>query len=54
MHISWAWMGLCKRNDDIETKWVVAPENRRYSREEILEQVHFQERYFDIEISMEL
>ena len=38
------------RNDDNETKWVVAPENMHFSDEEILSLVHFQERYFDIDI----
>lgn len=46
-------IAVIKRNDDVETKWVVAPESRRYSREEILAQVHFQERYFTVEVSME-
>lgn len=46
-------IAVIKRNDDVETKWVVAPENRRYSREEVLAQIHFQERYFAVEVSME-
>ena len=38
------------RNDDNETKWVVAPEDMYFTDEEILSLVHFQERYFDITI----
>lgn len=34
------------RTDDLETKWVVAPEGSRYTQEEIAEAVHFQEQYF--------
>ena len=35
-----------------ETKWVVAPENTVYTKEEIEKAVHFQEKYFDIEIEL--
>ena len=34
------------RADDIEHKWVVAPEGVRFSAEEIASLIHFQERYF--------
>lgn len=40
------------RNDDIEDKWVVAPENTAFTKEEIMEQVAFQEQYFQTEIRM--
>ena len=40
------------RNDDIEDKWVVAPENAAFTRDEIIQQVAFQEQYFQIEIRM--
>ena len=40
------------RNDDIEDKWVVAPENAAFTRDEIMQQVAFQEQYFQIEIRM--
>ncbi len=40
------------RHDDVEDKWVVAPESVIYTKEEILEQVYFQERWFDFEIIM--
>lgn len=33
-----------------EEKWVVAPENLFFSKEEIMEQVWFQEQYFKSEV----
>ena len=39
-------------NDDVEEKWVVAPEGMTFTKEEIREQIHFQEQYFDSEIVM--
>ena len=41
------------RNNDIEEKWVVAPEGKTFTKEEIEKAVHFQEQYFDTEIIME-
>ena len=40
-------IAVIKRLDDIEDKWVAAPEGMKFSREEILRQVEFQEKYFD-------
>lgn len=40
------------RNDDIEEKWVVAPLDKTYTKDEIAKQIHFQEQYFDSEIIM--
>lgn len=45
-------VAVIHRKNDIEDKWVVVPENLVLSKEEILEAVHFQEQYFDIEIEM--
>ena len=45
-------IAIVHRNDDIEEKWVVAPEDTSFTREEIKEQIHFQEQYFDSEIVM--
>ena len=45
-------VAVIHRKNDIEDKWVVAPENLVISKEEILEAVHFQEQYFDIEIEI--
>ena len=41
---------ILHRLDDVEDKWVVMPEGIRLSREEILELVWFQERYFHTEL----
>lgn len=45
-------IAVIHRYDDIEEKWVVAPENVTFTKEEILEQTYFQEKYFKIEIKM--
>jgi len=36
-----------RREDDVEDKWVAAPEGMRFSSEEIAEAVHFGEQFFD-------
>ena len=38
--------------DDVEDKWVVAPEGVTFTKEEIWDQVKFQEQYFKAEIWM--
>ena len=43
-------IAVVHRNDDVEEKWVVAPEGMTFTKEEIREQLHFQEQYFDSEI----
>lgn len=45
-------VAVIHRFDDIEEKWVVAPENVRFSKDEISEAVEFQERFFKTEIIM--
>lgn len=40
------------RNDDVEEKWVIVPVGMAFTKEEIREQIHFQEQYFDSEIMM--
>lgn len=45
-------LAVIHRFDDVEEKWVVVPEGVRYTREEIAEQVRFQEQYFQTEIRM--
>lgn len=45
-------IAVVHRNDDVEEKWVVAPEEMAFTKEEIREQIHFQEQYFDSEIMM--
>ena len=45
-------IAIIKRLDDVEEKWVVAPENMTFTKEEIMKQVEFQEKYFKTEICM--
>ena len=43
-------IAVIHRLNDIENKWVVAPENKAFSKDEIADLVAFQEKFFDIEI----
>lgn len=45
-------IAIIHRNDDIEDKWVVAPDGVNFSEQEIIEQIYFQEQYFDFSIEM--
>ena len=45
-------IAIIHRIDDVEDKWVVCPAECTFTKEEILEQVYFQERFFQIEIIM--
>lgn len=45
-------IAIIHRVDDVEEKWVVSPENMRFTVEEIEKQVYFQEQYFKSEIRM--
>lgn len=45
-------IAVVHRNDDVEEKWVVAPAGMTFTKEEIREQIHFQEQYFDSYIVM--
>ncbi len=45
-------IAIIHRLDDVEDKWVVAPENAPFTAEEIIAQIAFQEQYFQTEISM--
>ena len=45
-------VAIIHRFDDVEEKWVVAPEDISFTRDEIMRQVAFQEQYFDTEIRM--
>ena len=40
-------IAIIHRLDDVEDKLVVAPEGATFTREQIIEQTHFQERYFN-------
>lgn len=43
-------IAIIHRLDDVEDKLVVAPNNKRFTSKEIMEEVHFQEKYFETEI----
>ena len=45
-------IAIIKRLDDVEEKWVVTPENMTFTKDEIMKQVEFQEKYFKTEICM--
>lgn len=45
-------IAVIHRVNDVEDKLVVAPMNSAFTKEEIIEQVNFQEKFFDIEIIM--
>ena len=45
-------IAIIHRNDDVETKWVVAPSGITFSRDEIIAATHFQEQYFDSHIQL--
>ena len=38
-------IAVVHRRDDVETKWVIAPENVPYTKQQIEELIHFQEQY---------
>lgn len=43
-------IAIIHRFDDVEEKWVVVPKDISFTKEEIMEQVKFQEQYFKSEI----
>ncbi len=45
-------IAIIHRLDDVEDKWIVAPEDVSITKEEILRKVAFQEQYFKTEIRM--
>lgn len=45
-------IAIVHRSDDVEEKWVVCPENSTFTKDEIMEQIRFQEKYFQSEIIM--
>ena len=45
-------IAILHRRDDVEDKWVLAPEGMRFTAEDILAAVHFQEQYFDTWVEM--
>lgn len=45
-------IAIIHRYDDVEEKWVVVPKGMMFTKEEIKENVYFQEQYFKSEIRM--
>ena len=45
-------IAIIHRMDDVEEKWVVVPEDQSFTKDEIMEQVAFQEKFFQNEIIM--
>ena len=45
-------IAIIHRFDDVEVKWVVCPENITFTKEEIMEQIRFQEQYYQSEVIM--
>lgn len=45
-------IAIIHRFDDVEEKWVVVPKGMLFTKEEIKENVYFQEQYFKSEIRM--
>lgn len=45
-------IAIIHRIDDVEDKWVVAPEGVFFTKDEIMQQVAFQEQYFNVELIM--
>ena len=45
-------IAIVQRKEDVEEKWVVAPEDKIYTKQEIWEQIYFQEKHFECEIVM--
>ena len=43
-------IAIIHRKNDVEDKWVIAPDGVTYTKEEIEQLTHFQEQYFDTEI----
>lgn len=46
-------IAVIHRLNDVEDKWVLAPENKSFTPEEIRKKVHFQERFFQTELLTE-
>ena len=45
-------IAVVNRKNDVEDKWVVAPYDVTFTREEIFEKIYFQEKYFISEVIM--
>ena len=46
-------IAIVRRSDDVEEKWVVCPDGVTFTKEEIAEQIRFQEQYYHSEVITE-
>lgn len=45
-------IAIVHRLNDVEDKWIIAPEGVHFTKEEIIDQIKFQEQFFKYEIIM--
>ncbi|MBQ8555377.1 MAG: GNAT family N-acetyltransferase [Clostridia bacterium] len=45
-------IAIVRRRDDVEDKWILAPEGTSFTENEIMDAVRFQEQYFDSYVEM--
>ena len=45
-------LAVYHRLNDVEDKWIVVPEGVSFSKEDILQKIDFQEKFFDSELFM--
>lgn len=46
-------IAIIRRSDDVEEKWVIAPDGVTFTKDEIMNAVRFQEQYFQSEVVIE-
>ncbi len=51
-HFTGRVIAIIHRHDDVEDKWVAAPDGVTFTKEEIMKMVRFQEQYFQTEVMM--
>lgn len=45
-------IAIVHRHDDLETKWIIVPENIVFNKQQIEEMIYFQEQYYDSYVEM--
>lgn len=45
-------IAIVHRRDDLETKWIIVPENIVFNKQQIEEMIYFQEQYYDSYVEM--
>lgn len=46
-------IAIVRRSDDVEEKWVVCPDGMSFTKDVIMSQIQFQEKYYQSEIIMD-